>query len=405
MCAHFINNLNALEHLSPFYHPHAVSSAFRAHRYISTASHPSSCPRQTRVSSRERDGRSRFAASAEPASTREPLQVRGGSACELCHWVDATSAMQDRLAELRGEAGPSWATGRQTPGAEATTSDRGPTSLTPLEEVVVHGERRQPTQAESKSAVPAPGEVEEDGEGSGASDALLVDFYGQVNRIDEEVRQLRGCVEQLEPLYEQKLYTVDISGSSAVDDAVDMLLGKSQCLRSSIQRALKDMADENKRFCTEHPSRTFRAHAGAAEAAHADGRGATAQSHPAGYRRAGDPGRAAGAPRRGRGAAQSHGVAAHRGGADGHSGAASDVPRLGGVGRVAGRAYRAGGGECAGGAHPGETRGQKLGVRAPTTTTLSYAPMVSGDTVDHLARRHHPARGAHPDDKQLSAPG
>ncbi|KAK4534126.1 hypothetical protein CDCA_CDCA01G0151 [Cyanidium caldarium] len=164
--------------------------------------------------------------------------------------------MQDRLAELRGEAGPSWATGRQTPGAEATTSDRGPTSLTPLEEVVVHGERRQPTQAESKSAVPAPGEVEEDGEGSGASDALLVDFYGQVNRIDEEVRQLRGCVEQLEPLYEQKLYTVDISGSSAVDDAVDMLLGKSQCLRSSIQRALKDMADENKRFCTEHPSRT-----------------------------------------------------------------------------------------------------------------------------------------------------
>jgi len=93
-------------------------------------------------------------------------------------------------------------------------------------------------------------------EAEGASDSFLVDFFGQVNELSNQIAFYRNILAQLTPLYSERAGTTDKRKVALIQADITTLQTRAQEVAQKVKIDLKTMADDNRRFCEQHPDRS-----------------------------------------------------------------------------------------------------------------------------------------------------
>ncbi|KAF6002274.1 hypothetical protein CCYA_CCYA11G3030 [Cyanidiococcus yangmingshanensis] len=148
--------------------------------------------------------------------------------------------MQDRLSEVKGAGIPAVSVS----GVDSTATASTPDSC----EIAADKDGHE------AEFVAAEGSGSPDGEG--ACDSFLVDFFGQVNELSNQIVFYRNLLMQLRPLYMERAATSEKGKVALIQSDIATLQRRAQEVAQKVKLDLKDMADDNRRFCEQHPTRT-----------------------------------------------------------------------------------------------------------------------------------------------------
>jgi t-SNARE complex subunit (syntaxin) len=148
--------------------------------------------------------------------------------------------MQNRLAEIKNPSGS----------AVSAPGDHSTREVSPSDSLEIA--------ADKDGNGNGPQAVEGNGapEGEGASDSFLVDFFGQVSEISNQIAFYRNLLTQLTPLYSERARTIGREKVASIQSDIAVLQSRAQQVAQNVKVDLKNMADDNRRFCEQHPSRT-----------------------------------------------------------------------------------------------------------------------------------------------------